>query len=150
MVISLFSVCSVHSGTSSHWLSLLSATHAASLSAMLRVTNRCKVRLSAFFLYGYFFIFSLFSAFWYFFALALFAVSDPRGITFSDAARDQSLQSSPKRLLSIWLFLYFQFVQCILVLLRIGVVLAKGLGEVVCSREILLCAHVQIVMLLVV
>ena len=42
-----------------------------------------------------FFILSLLSAFWYFFALARFAFRVPRGAIFAGASRDQSLQSSP-------------------------------------------------------
>jgi hypothetical protein len=49
----------------------------------------------------YFFILSLFNAFWYFFALARFVFHAPRGTIFAGASRDQSLQSSPMRL---WLY----------------------------------------------
>ena len=102
----------------------------------------------------YLFILSLFNAFWYFFALVRFAFRVPRGTIFAGASRDQSLQSSPMPwwVLSVFfaLFLYFELVQCILVLLCIGVVFAQCLCKVVCAREVFLCAHVQVVVLLVI
>ena len=42
-----------------------------------------------------FFILSLLSACWYFFALARFVFRVPRGAILAGASRDQSLQSSP-------------------------------------------------------
>ena len=71
----------------------------------------------------YFFILSLLSAFWYFFALARFAFRVPRGAIFAGASRDQSLQSSPMRrsiFVCFVLFLYLEFVERMLVLLGIG------------------------------
>ena len=72
----------------------------------------------------YFFILNLFNAFWYFLALARFVFRAPRGTIFAGASRDLSLQSSPMPwcVLSVFfaLFLYFELVQCVLVLLGIG------------------------------
>ena len=65
---------------------------------ILCMTIRCKARrcLGAFVCFlPYFFILSLFNAFWYFFALARFAFRVPRGAIFAGASRDYSLQSSP-------------------------------------------------------
>ena len=90
----------MHSGISVHWFALLFASHAAPSLPALRVTSRCKARrcLGGFCLFfPYFFILSLFNAFWYFFALVRFAFRVPRGTIFAGASRDQSLQSSPMR-----------------------------------------------------
>ena len=68
----------MHSGTFLHWLALLFASHAAPSLPALRVTIRCKARrcLGVFVCFlPYFFILSLFNAFWYFFALALCSLS---------------------------------------------------------------------------
>ena len=100
-----------------------------------------------------FFILSLLSACWYFFALARFAFRVPRGAIFASASRDQSLQSSPMRrsiFVCFVLFLYLEFVERMLVLFCIGVVFAQCLRKVVCTREVFLCAHVQVVVLLVI
>ena len=123
---------------------------------ILCMTIRCKARrcLGVFVCFlPYFFILSLFNAFWYFFALARFAFRVPRGAIFAGASRDYSLQSSPMPwcfCLFFALFLYFELVQCILVLFCIGIVFAQCLCKVVCAREVFLGAHVQVVVLLVV
>ena len=44
----------------------------------------------------------------------------------------------------------FPFIECIPITLCIAVVLAQCGGEVVCAREILLCAHIEIVVVRIV